>query len=147
MYPKLNANQLNQDYILCECSLLALKNFVTELEKNFKVVVAKTPSICMTMVKAEDSVDSQPFYLGEALTTECQLLVNDRIGYGICIGDEPVRAYCIAFFDAIEGLENEFLPQINQFLKEQLDAIELSQKIEHNHILRTKVDFKIMEQD
>jgi len=138
---------LNQDYILCECSLSALENFVTELEKYFNVVVAKTPSICMTMVKAEDSVESQPFYLGEALTTECQLLVNDKIGYGICIGDEPVRAYCIAFFDAITGIENEFLPQINQFLKEQLAAIELSQKIEHNHILRTKVDFKIMEQD
>ena len=138
---------MNQDYILCECSLSALENFVTELEKNFNVVVAKTPSICMTMVKAEDSVESQPFYLGEALTTECQLLVNDKIGYGICIGDEPVRAYCIAFFDAITGIENEFLPQINQFLKEQLAAIELSQKIEHNHILRTKVDFKIMEQD
>jgi phosphonate C-P lyase system protein PhnG len=138
---------LNQDYILCECSLSVLENFVTELEKNFKVVVAKSPSICMTMVKAEDSVESQPFYLGEALTTECQLLVNDRIGYGICIGDEPVRAYCIAFFDAIAGIENDFLPQINQFLSEQLSAIELSQKIEHNHILRTKVDFKIMEQD
>lgn len=138
---------MNQDYILCECSLSALENFVTELEKNFNVVVAKTPSICMTMVKAEDSVESQPFYLGEALTTECQLLVNDKIGYGICIGDEPVRAYCIAFFDAIISIENEFLPQINQFLKVQLAAIELSQKIEHNHILRTKVDFKIMEQD
>ena len=49
--------------------------------------------------------------------------------------------------DAITGIENEFLPQINQFLKVQLAAIELSQKIEHNHILRTKVDFKIMEQD
>ena len=138
---------MNQDYILCECSLSALENFVTELEKNFKVIVAKSPSICMTMVKAEDSVESQPFYLGEVLTTECQLLVNNRIGYGICIGDEPVRAYCIAFFDAIAGIENEFLPQINQFLSEQLAAIELSQKIEHNHILRTKVDFKIMEQD
>lgn len=138
---------MNQDYILCECSLSALENFVTELEKNFNVVVAKTPSICMTMIKAEDSVESQPFYLGEALTTECQLLVNDRIGYGICIGDEPVRAYCIAFFDAIVGIENKFLPQINEFLTEQLFAIELSQKIEHNHILRTKVDFKIMEQD
>lgn len=143
----LNPKKLNQDYILCECSLSALENFVTELEKNFIVVVVKAPTICMTMVKAEDSVESQPFYLGEALTTECQLLVNDRIGYGICIGDEPVRAYCIAFFDAIVGIENEFLPQINQFLKEQLAAIELSQKIEHNHILRTKVDFKIMEQD
>ena len=138
---------MNQDYILCECSLSALENFLTELEKNFKVIVAKSPSICMTMVKAEDSVESQPFYLGEVLTTECQLLVNDKIGYGICIGDEPVRAYCIAFFDAIVGIENEFLPKINQFLKEQFTDIELTQKIEHNHILRTKVDFKIMEQD
>jgi alpha-D-ribose 1-methylphosphonate 5-triphosphate synthase subunit PhnG len=115
LYPKLNTNQLNQDYILCECSLLALKNFVTELEKNFKVVVAKTPSICMTMVKAEDSVDSQPFYLGEALTTECQLLVNDRIGYGICIGDEPVRAYCIAFFDAMRALKMSFYHKLISF--------------------------------
>ena len=51
-------------------------------------------------------MEHQPFYLGEALTTECEVIVNDTIGYGICLGDEPVRSYCIAVIDALLQTHN-----------------------------------------
>ena len=87
----------NQDFILCECELEPLENFVASLEEKFEVKIAKIPSVCMTMIQAEDSVEFQEFYLGEALTTECEVMVHGQRGYGICLGDEPVRSYCIAF--------------------------------------------------
>jgi len=89
----------NQDYILCECELEPLERFVALLEEKFEVKIVKAPSVCMTMIQAEDSVEYQEFYLGEALTTECEVLVAEQRGYGICLGDEPVRSYCIAFID------------------------------------------------
>ena len=132
---------------MCECELGTLEQFVSSIEEDFEVKIAKAPSVCMTMVQAEDSVELQPFYLGEALTTECELMVNGKRGYGICLGDEPVRSYCIAFVDALTQLPDADLTTVNAFLHEQASAIENKAKLEYNQIMRTKVDFKLMEQE
>jgi phosphonate C-P lyase system protein PhnG len=137
----------DQDYILCECELQPLEAFVVTLEETVEVKLVKEPALCMTMVQAEDSVEFQPFYLGEALTTECELLVNGIRGIGICLGDEPVRAYCIAFMDAYIQLRDVNMQVLIDFLSQQSDIIEHNAKIENDLILRTKVDFKLMEQD
>jgi alpha-D-ribose 1-methylphosphonate 5-triphosphate synthase subunit PhnG len=92
-------------------------------------------------------VEHQPFFLGEAITTECQILVNKQIGYGICLGDEPVRSYCIAFIDAVLQLNGEETHEIEAFIEAHSTLINASRKMEYNQILKTKVDFKIMEQE
>jgi alpha-D-ribose 1-methylphosphonate 5-triphosphate synthase subunit PhnG len=135
------------DYILCECELEPLEKFVASLEEQFEIKITKMPAICMTMVQAEDSVEFQPFYLGEALTTECEVMVNGQKGFGICLGDEPLRCYCIAFLDALTQLTGAHLEPIRQFLNEQEVLIAKASQVEYNHIQRTKVDFKLMEQD
>ncbi|MFI5136321.1 MAG: phosphonate C-P lyase system protein PhnG [Sphingobacteriales bacterium] len=137
----------NQDYILCECELAPLENFVASLEEKFEVKIPKAPAICMTMIQAEDSVEFQEFYLGEALTTECEVTVNGQRGYGICLGDEPLRSYCIAFIDALTQLPGADLQGVNAFLNEQARLINEAAQLEYNQILRTKVDFKLMEQE
>lgn len=137
----------NVDYIVCECDLAPLEKLVSELEKNYIIQIAKTPGICLTMIKAEDSTEFQPFYLGEALTTECEVIINDRIGYGICLGDEPVRCYCIAVIDALLQLNDSATSVIEKFLQQEYLAIQQRNKVEYNQILRTKVDFKLMEQE
>jgi phosphonate C-P lyase system protein PhnG len=138
---------VDKDYVLCECELEPLQKFTTELEGKFDIKMARTPIVCMTMIQAEDSVEFQPFYLGEALTTECELVVNGRTGYGICLGDEPARSYCMAFFDAAVQLEGDHLPLLQAFLEEQGARIARDRKLEYNQIMRTRVDFKLMEQD
>jgi len=137
----------NQDYILFECDLEPLEKFVTSVEGKVTTKIVRGPSLCMTMVQAEDSVEFQPFYLGEALTTECEVNVNGQKGFGICLGDEPLRCYCIAFIDALSQLKNVDLQPLTDFLLEETIKIEKERRIEHNLILSTKVDFKLMEQD
>lgn len=136
---------LSADQIICECPLDALEAFVRELEPQYEVVVARYPMLCTTMIRAEDSVEGQPFYLGEALITETVLVLNGQTGYGICLGDEPVRSYCMAFIDAALLLGGS--PGIAAFLQTQGASLEEALKIEYNQIQRTKVDFKLMEQD
>jgi phosphonate C-P lyase system protein PhnG len=137
----------NQDYILCECELEPLERFVASLEEKFEAKVVRNPSVCMTMIQAEDSVEYQEFYLGEALTTECEVLVEGQRGYGICLGDEPVRAYCIAFIDALTLLPGADLANVETFLNEQAVRLNEALQVEYNQVLRTKVDFKLMEQE
>jgi phosphonate C-P lyase system protein PhnG len=137
----------DRDYILCECELPALEAFVESLEPQFEVKIASMPAVCLTMIKAEDSVESQPFYLGEALTSESEVIVGGRTGIGLCLGDEPVRSYCLAFIDAIVQLPGPHLALVESFLEDQAAIIAQREQMEHNLIMRTRVDFKLMEQD
>ncbi|GGB07264.1 phosphonate C-P lyase system protein PhnG [Puia dinghuensis] len=135
------------DYILCECALAPLEAFVRELEPQCTVQVIRHPAVVITMIRAEDSVEGQPFYLGEALVTECELNVDGQAGFGLCLGDEPVRSYCIAFMDALLLLADGRLPWVQAFLEEQEALIADRLQTEHAHIQRTKVDFKLMEEE
>jgi alpha-D-ribose 1-methylphosphonate 5-triphosphate synthase subunit PhnG len=134
------------DKVLVECDLTALKTFVTQIEPNYDIKVLREPSICLTMVRAEDSVEHQEFYLGEALTTECEVAVNNTTGYGICLGDEPERAYCIAVLDAILQDKTLYSEDVKSFLMEQERLIQAQEQEEYDQIMRTKVDFKLMEE-
>lgn len=137
----------NRDYILCECELEPLERFVASLEEKFEAKIARVPSVCMTMIQAADSVEHQEFYLGEALTTECEVLIHGQRGYGVCLGDEPVRSYCIAFIDALAQLPGADLSKVESFLAEQESIINKAAQLEYNQIMRTKVDFKLMEEE
>ena len=136
-----------EDYILCECQLEPLEAFVGALEQQAGVRVIRYPAVVTTMIRAQDSVEGQPFYLGEALVTECELNVDGQPGFGLCLGDEPIRSYCIAFIDALILLSDSRLPQIKAFLEEQHTLIAARLQSEHEHIQRTKVDFKLMEEE
>jgi len=102
--------------------------------------------VCLTMIRAEDSLEKQEFYLGEALTTECEVAVDGAPGYGVCLGEEPVRGYCLAVVDAL--LESGTpAPEIERFLATHREEVAGREQREFNLILRSQVDFKLMEQE
>jgi alpha-D-ribose 1-methylphosphonate 5-triphosphate synthase subunit PhnG len=138
---------LDQDQVLCECAKDRLINFVSQLESKLTIEIVLSPKLVMTMVQAEDSIDFQPFYVGEVLMTECQLLINGAIGYGYCMGDAPQRAYAIAVIDALSfELNSIFKEEVAAFIENEKSILTQQKLEEYNQILRTKVDFKIMEQ-
>jgi len=138
---------LGHDYTLCECDLEPLKQLVSRLELSHPVEIRRAPSVCLTMVSAEDSLESQKFFLGEALTTECEVAVEGQPGFGLCLGDEPVRAYCIAVVDALLHGERPALGEIEPFLREQGKIVARRDQDEFDLVLQTQVDFKLMEEE
>ncbi len=145
----LNASEgakLSPDYIICECALEPIQTLVSQLEQSYSVEICKSPSVCLTMIPAEDSLEQQRFYLGEALVTECEVTVDGRAGFGLCLGDEPVRAYCSAVVDALlySGLETPC--ELVTFLREQGEIVRCREQDEFDLILQTQVDFKLMEE-
>ena len=135
------------DYVLCECELAPLQHLVEGLERQHAVTVVKEPSVCLTMIRAEDSLESQEFYLGEALTTECEVSVDGASGYGVCLGDEPVRGYCLAVVDALAQGSRPLDPDVQSFIETQRRLIAARETEEFNLVLRTQVDFKLMEEE
>ena len=138
---------LSSDYILCECELEPLKQLVLQLEQVHSVEVRKTPSICLTMIPAEDSLEAQKFYLGEALTIECEVAVDGIPGFGLCLGEEPVRVYCIAVVDALLHGGGTVPNEVEAFLLEHGEKVARRDQDEFDLILQTQVDFKLMEEE
>ncbi len=134
------------DYTLCECELQSLQRLVSRLEQSHTVTVRKSPSICLTMIPAEDSLEGQKFYLGEALTTECEVTVDGLDGFGLCLGDEPVRAYSLAVVDALLHGGRAVPQEIESFLREHGERVARRDRDEFDLILQTQVDFKLMEE-
>lgn len=137
----------DDDLVLCECDLEQLKSFVTELERQHQIEVIQEPGICLTMVRAEDSLEHQEFYLGEALTTECEVAVDGTAGTGLCLGEEPVRGYCLAVIDALIRKEGKNPESVESFLSKHREILIAKEAKEQELIMKTRVDFKLMEQD
>ena len=98
------------------------------------------------MVRANDSVENQEFYLGEVLITETEVSIKDTPGLGICTGDQPTRSYCMAVFDAALQLKDTNYSDIKAFLNTEAEFIKAQEKDDNHRIQKTKVDFKLMEQ-
>jgi len=141
----------DRDYVLCECELEPLAEFVKALEQRHHISIVKDPSVCLAMIRAEDSLEKQEFYLGEALTTECEVAVDGALGYGVCLGEEPVRGYCLAVIDALLHGSNaqpgSAYAEIEDFIEHQGRIVSENQVREFNLTLRTQVNFKLMEQE
>jgi len=140
-------NNYDNDYVLCECDLDRLQQLVIGLERRHSIVTVKPPSVCLSMIRAEDSLEKQEFYLGEALTTDCEVSIDGSPGYGVCLGEEPVRGYCLAVIDALLYRENACESEIADFIETERKILVARETEEFNLILRTQVDFKFMEQE
>jgi alpha-D-ribose 1-methylphosphonate 5-triphosphate synthase subunit PhnG len=137
----------DRDYVLCECELEPLRELVQRLEEQHSISIVKEPAVCLTMIRAEDSLEKQEFYLGEALTTECEVAVDGHPGFGVCLGEQPVRGYCLAVIDALlEGFPGTH-PEIERFVDRHGQIVSEQEKREFNLILRSQVDFKLMEEE
>ena len=132
------------DQAICHCDLSGLQALVRSFETTHEVKIIREPSVGLIMIRAEDSLEGQEFYLGEALTTECEVSVDGVVGLGICLGEEISRTYCMAVLDALRDGESAALVG---FVAEQMSLLEQRDQLEFAHVMRTKVDFKLLEQE
>lgn len=145
--------EYDDDYVLCECELEPLAALAGRLEQAHDIRLVKEPAVCLTMIRTEDSLEKQEFYLGEALTTECEVAVDGAPGYGLCLGEEPLRSYAIAVVDALlntplnTSVNNGQREEIAAFLEDHRAQIAERERREFNLTLRTQVDFKLMEEE
>ncbi len=134
------------DQILSHCPLDDLRAHVEGLEPALDIRILRQPTLCLTMVRAEDSLEKQEFNLGEALTTECEVEVNGVAGYGISLGEDPVRAYCVAVLDALRE-QDRLSGDTMRFLEREREIHRAEDRRTAARAERTRVDFKLLEQE
>jgi alpha-D-ribose 1-methylphosphonate 5-triphosphate synthase subunit PhnG len=119
--------------------------FTERIERGHRVKVERPPAKSLALVKARDSASMALFYAGEILLTECTVTVNDTIGFGAVMGDDPDKAYELAVVDAAFRAElPETAEWIGQMLEEE-ESIRRKHLQEQAAVLRSKVDFGTLE--
>lgn len=72
------------------------------MEVNPDITVIKTPQAGLLMMRAREAVENAGFNLGELLVTECTVTRRDgEIGWGLCLGENPERAFHLAVLDLV----------------------------------------------
>ena len=138
--------EIDRDQVLCECALEPLAKLVEQLENSCDIQLVKSPTPCLVMIRATYSIEGQEFYLGEALASECEVSVDESAGYGICLGEEPERAYALAVIDALYAAGT--VPRtVEQFVTTQCQLQSHQEQIEFNQIMRSQVDFKLFDEE
>ena len=99
----------------------------------------------LVMMQARDSVDGQPFNLGDVLMAEAVVELHGCRGYGFALGDEPDQAMCRAVLEAALLCGHPLAAKIMAALKKEAAAIEEGKVREMAAIARTRVDFEVME--
>jgi len=114
------------------------------MEINPDITLIKAPQAGLVMMRARETVGNAGFNLGELLVTECTVTRRDsEFGWGLCLGENPDRAFHLAVLDlAWEHIPEQrhemetALAVIAAFVR-QLDAA-LSAGVE-----RTRVRFEV----
>jgi alpha-D-ribose 1-methylphosphonate 5-triphosphate synthase subunit PhnG len=132
--------------IYCESRLENMIMLVECFEKIFTINVISEPGLCMSMIKANDNLEKQDFYLGEVLCSECEVGIGDKIGYALIMNDDPKRAYCIAVLKAVEKLSDKASNDlISEFVKSEWLFLSGEYDTMNSKIQKTKVDFNLMD--
>jgi alpha-D-ribose 1-methylphosphonate 5-triphosphate synthase subunit PhnG len=132
--------------ILVEGNRSLLDRLTSEIEASSNVHTVRSPETSLVMGKARDSVSGQPFFIGEILVTECTVELDGTTGFGICLGEEPEKAYCLAVVDAAFQAGHPEIPVWNELLQEEEKHLEQREKQELERILQTKVHFETAEE-
>jgi alpha-D-ribose 1-methylphosphonate 5-triphosphate synthase subunit PhnG len=114
------------------------------IRKAYQVNIIEKPSHSLVMVECRETAHKSRFYLGEVYVSDCKVMINKKVGIGICKGHDLTLAYNLAIIDAAF---NNNLPETEKWeielLAEKKKVIEKEAAI-NEKILKTKVNFETM---
>lgn len=100
------------------------------------------PETALIMVRVEETVDGDHFYLGEVLVTRCEVALDGEPGWGMVAGDDPERALCAAVLDA--ACRRGRPPDVLEELASQLASVREARRERWARVQPTRVEFEEM---
>jgi alpha-D-ribose 1-methylphosphonate 5-triphosphate synthase subunit PhnG len=114
------------------------------LAQNELIEIVRPPQTGMTLMTVLDAFDA-PFHLGEVLTTEAEVALGDRRGYGMVLGDAPERALARACADVLlQGKSDLLRTRVRQLLAVEEERLQARRREEEALVARTRVSFDLM---
>lgn len=128
-----------------EASLKAVEEWADHLLQALgEVKVLVQPRPVLVMMHARDSVEQEVFCVGEILVTECQIACRGQRFWGRVVGDQPLRALCLAIFAAAKSLKPEAIRSLEHSFSQESHRIEEYKDREKRALGTTRVQFETM---
>jgi alpha-D-ribose 1-methylphosphonate 5-triphosphate synthase subunit PhnG len=138
-------NRRRRTAILIDGSPSFAKDLAREIERNYAVRILSEPQHALTMIKLRETAKNSLFYLGEVLVTETKVQINNKIGIGIVVGNEEELSYELAVIDAAYQGALKETEGWTLLFKEEERRIHENKETRESAILKTKVDFEMMD--
>lgn len=135
-------NEMSYTEVVAEGDINAIKEIAGMIVDRLPCRVVSEPSAGMVMVKHADPLEYTPFYMGEAFVMQCEVVVDERPGYGCVLGAEPERALCGAIIDAVLGTGHRLSDLISGYVAKEAAAIRDRREAEDRLIAGTRVNFE-----
>lgn len=134
---------MHYSQVVAEGRIEKLKDIAEKIVAVFPCRIISHPSPGMIMVKHIDPIEKTPFYLGEAFVTQCEVEIDEKMGYGCVLGDQPERAVYGAIIDAGLGNGMNVPGEVRSMLDEEAIYISNRWRCESGQISKTKVNFDV----
>ena len=85
------------------------------------------------------------FYLGEVLVTETKVQINNALGIGIVVGTDEALSYELAVIDAAYQANLKETEHWESLFEEEEKRIQKNKEKREKSILKTKVNFEMMD--
>jgi len=138
-------NRRKRTTILIDGSRSLARELVSEIERNYDIHVLTAPQQALTMIKLRETAQKSLFYLGEVLVTETKVQINNTFGIGIVVGDEEEFSYQLAVIDAAYEANVAETENWTLLFEEEEKRIHENRAIKEASILKTKVNFEMMD--
>jgi alpha-D-ribose 1-methylphosphonate 5-triphosphate synthase subunit PhnG len=117
------------------------------IQRRYHVVPLVDPHEMLVVIKVRESAQGSLFYLGEALATECRVLLDDVFGIGILLGSERQRAFELAVIDAAMSVPTPLPEKADWVALLEIEEVRLAKalRVGQERIGRTRVEFSSME--
>ncbi len=136
---------LKFDWILSRADEEVLAKLALEIMQAVPAIrVLKPPQQGLLMMRVQETVENEPFNLGEILVTECTVLLEEEgLGWGCCLGANEQRALYLAVLDLAWHCLPEWAQRIGAALAEEEKRVAQEEKILAAGVETTRVRFEV----
>lgn len=129
--------------IIAEGEISQLKTIAELIVDTLPCKVITQPAPGMVMIKHVDPLEKDPFYLGEAFVTQCEVEIEGNLGYSCVLGNDSERALYGAIIDSVLGNSQIVSAKIIPLLKSEEENILARLTFENKKISQTRVNFDV----
>jgi alpha-D-ribose 1-methylphosphonate 5-triphosphate synthase subunit PhnG len=116
------------------------------IRQRYSIVSLVEPREMLVVIRVRESARGSLFYLGEALATECRVLLDEVPGIGLLLGSQRQRAFELAVIDAAMSAPVPLPEELDWVVLLQAEEARLAGALHigQERIERTRVEFSSM---
>ncbi|MEG0177247.1 phosphonate C-P lyase system protein PhnG [Anaerorhabdus sp.] len=140
-------NRKERTEVLINMNIGLLRSLAKKINEQHDVKEIESPSHSLVMIKKREGAKNSLFYLSEVVVSECRVMIDNHIGFGILQGFDLKKAKLLAIVDAAFNANSSLCYKLEKTIEVEKQKQELKQRQEMKAILKTKVSFDTMQED